>query len=159
MIVGTSTNCSTINGSDRAAREGQEDDEEILGTAMTCSSTGRSRARKNSSTLSTICGTGASRICTDGKSSMSCFPECRAPCTCQPATSDRGAGRPPGGGGFCRRGASYVSPSTPSLPLLCVVVVVVVVCVCAVWRVRCGTLKPPYVDSKHPRVHIQNVPV
>ena len=44
MIVGTSTNCSTINGSDRAAHEGQDDDEEIMGTSITCSATGKSRA-------------------------------------------------------------------------------------------------------------------
>ena len=42
MIVGTSANCSTINGSDRAAREGQDDDEEIMGTSITCSATGKS---------------------------------------------------------------------------------------------------------------------
>ena len=34
---------------------------------------------------------------------------------CGSATSSRGAGRFPGSGGFGRRGASFVSPSTPSL--------------------------------------------
>ena len=33
---------------------------------------------------------------------------------CGSATSSRGSGRVPGSGGFGRRGASYVSPSTPS---------------------------------------------
>ena len=97
MIVGTSTNCSTINGSDRAAREGQDDDEEIMGTLITCSATGKSKRRKNSSTLSTICGTGASRICTIGASSEGSSTKCRStrPCGC---TSTRSAGRIPGGG-------------------------------------------------------------
>ena len=43
-----------------------------FGTAMTCSLIGRSRARKNSSTVSTICGTRASRVCTTGQTSAMC---------------------------------------------------------------------------------------
>ena len=67
--VGTSTNCSTTCVSRRTAREGHID-EEILGTLITCSATGRSMRRKNSSALSTICGIGASRICTYGTSNL-----------------------------------------------------------------------------------------
>ena len=52
---------STICGSRRTAREGQ-DEHEILGTAMACSAIGRSKRRNASITLSTICGTGASSI-------------------------------------------------------------------------------------------------
>ena len=122
MIVGTSTNCSTINGSDRAAREGQDDDEEIMGTSITCSATGRSKRRKKSIALSTICGTGASRICTYGKSSIN-WLVCRATLTCQPATSDRGAGRPKTGRGVVRNFAvwcnSCSSPCTVLVPCFC----------------------------------------
>ena len=89
--VGTSTNCSTNCGSGRAAREGQDDDEEIMGTSITCSATGRSKRRKKSIALSTICGTGALRICTYGKSSINCSV-CRATYTCQPTTSEVLAG-------------------------------------------------------------------
>ena len=100
---------------------------------MTCSSTGRSRERKNSRTVSTICSTGASRVCTTGQTSAMCSTTCRTNTSCLPATSDRGAGRPPpgsssrlknsgwGGGGFCRRNASCSScPSSPALAFVCV---------------------------------------
>ena len=114
--VGTSTNCSTTCGSLRTAREGHED-EEIMGTSITCSGTGKSKRRKKSIALSTICGTGASRI-----SSMNCSV-CRATLTCQPATSDRGAGRLPAGRGVVRNFAvwcnSCSSPCTVLVPCFC----------------------------------------
>ena len=42
----------------RAAREGQDDDEEIMGTSITCSATGKSKRRKNSTSWFSLCGTG-----------------------------------------------------------------------------------------------------
>ena len=45
--VGTSTNCYADCGSGTKKRDGHGE-QEILGTAITCSATGRSRRRKNS---------------------------------------------------------------------------------------------------------------
>ena len=114
-IVGTSTNCSTACGALSTAREGH-DDEETLGTSITCSATGKSKRRKNSNTVSAICGARRSRICTNGQT---------FPMSCQPATSDRGAGRPRWGRGASRNVtccSSRASPG-PCRPLaLCAVV-------------------------------------
>ena len=49
---------------------------------------------------STFCGTGASRICRPGAETTVCSTTCRSKRPCQPATSGRGAGRPPWGGVF-----------------------------------------------------------
>ena len=49
------------------------------------------------SASSPVCGTGASRICTLGARSARCSTTCRCTRSCQPATSGRGAGRPPDG--------------------------------------------------------------
>ena len=109
--------------SGRTAREGQDDDEENMGTSIACSATGRSKRRKNSSTLSTNCGTGASRVCTAGQTSAICSTTCRTNTTCLPATSDRGAGKPPAGRGVVRNFAvwynSCSSPCTVLVPCFC----------------------------------------
>ena len=55
--IGTSTNGSAICGSRRTERE-EHEDEEIMGTSLTCSATGRSKRRKKYIALSTTCGTG-----------------------------------------------------------------------------------------------------
>ena len=111
--VGTSTNCSADCGSGIREREGHGE-QEILGTSITCSAIGRSRIRKVSATWSTICGTGRSRICTNGQTVPKSSTQCRSTHTCQPATSDRGAGWPPAGGGvfgiFAVKCVSYSSP-------------------------------------------------
>ena len=57
MIVGTSTNCSAVCGTERTVR-GQRDGVEILGTLITCSGTKESRAVRNVNSWSIICGTG-----------------------------------------------------------------------------------------------------
>ena len=57
----------------------------------------KSRIRKVSATSPTICGTGRSRICTNGQTEPRSSMTCRTTLPCLPATSDRGAGRPPPG--------------------------------------------------------------
>ena len=47
-------------------------EQENLGTSITCSATGKSKRRKKSIAQSTTCGTGASRICTNGERSTRC---------------------------------------------------------------------------------------
>ena len=76
MIVGTSTNCSAVCGTERTVR-GQRRGVEILGTSMTCSGTKESRAVRNDNSWSTICGTGASRICRRGAETTVCSKMCR----------------------------------------------------------------------------------
>ena len=115
--TGTSTSCSAIRGARRAVRE-KRDGHEILGTLMTCSGTGKSKRASTATGWSTICGTETSRIGNLGAPSASCSTVCRCTCTRPPRGSARLAGRVPGGGGFSRRGASYVSPSTPLSRLL-----------------------------------------
>ena len=111
--VGTSTNCSADCGSGTRERDGHGE-QEILGTSITCSATGRSKRRKKSIAQSTTCGTGASRICTNGARSAKCYTACR--CT-RPSvrTSSRGVGRV--GGGVIRPMASYNSSLSSSLAL------------------------------------------
>ena len=104
-IVGTSTSWSTSCVTRKAARIGTSKGR-ILGTSITCSGSGES-TRKNcsmSGNWSTTCGTGTSSAGT-GR----CPTTCRRTRDCQPATSDRGAGRPPWG-----RGASGTWPCSAS---------------------------------------------
>ena len=61
MIIGTSTNCSEVCGTERTVR-GQREGVEILGTSITCSGTKESRAVRNDNSWSTICGTGTTRV-------------------------------------------------------------------------------------------------
>ena len=96
--VGTSTNCSTILGRRHSTRRCETWSVEILGTAMTCWTTGRSRARKNSSTVSTICGTGSSRRGTRGTASTTCCTVRRCTRACGPRGTPRQGGREPWGG-------------------------------------------------------------
>ena len=97
---------------------------EILGTATACS-TGIcvSRSLQTSSSCSTVCGTRMSKIWTMGTRRRAA-PWCASgPVPAAPAAHpDRVAGNPgEGGGGFCRRGASYSSlyPSSRALSFLC----------------------------------------
>ena len=113
--VGTSTNCSTTCGAMSTAREGHED-EETLGTSLTCSATGKSKRRKNSNTVSITCGTGRSRICTNGQAFPTSSKKYRSTRSCQPATSDRGAIRPPGRKALPERGRVVLLVPLP-LPL------------------------------------------
>ena len=88
---------------------------------MTCAGTSMSNRLKTSKSCSTICGTGMSRTWTMGTTSSCSMVRCwiRA---CGPRGSPRQGGREPwGGGGSCRRGASYLSlcPSSPALSFLC----------------------------------------
>ena len=124
--VGTSTKCSANCGSGTRERDGQGE-QEILGTSITCSAIGKSRIRRTSVTESTIRSTGRSRICTNGARSPRSSMKCRTTSSCLPATSDRGAGRPPPGSfsrlkssGWCvgglpdlRRAVLLVPPPRP----------------------------------------------
>ena len=69
--------------------------------------------------MSTTCGTGASRICTNGASSAKCSAKCRPtrPCGC---TSTRSAGRIPRGSRVCPRRAWCSSRTSPSPALVTV---------------------------------------
>ena len=130
---GTSTHCSAVCGSLGTVRE-QRDDDEILGTAITCSGIGVSRCKSVATIWSTPCGTGMSRIWTMGTTSASCSMVRCWSCSSGHGGSPRQGGRePPGsssyklkstgwrGGGFCRRGASFLSscPSSPALAVFC----------------------------------------
>ena len=84
--VGTSTNCSTVCGSGTKERAGMTS-VRILGTAIW-----RSGTRNASNTWSTNCGTGVSRICTNGASSPRSSTTCRSTRPCG-RTSTRGVGR------------------------------------------------------------------
>ena len=55
------------------------------------------RGSKSSANWSIICGTGRSRICTNGQTEPRSSMTRRTTLSCLPATSDRGAGRPPPG--------------------------------------------------------------
>ena len=83
--------------SERKREREREREKEILGTSTTCSAIGKSRNRKVSVTSPTICGTRRSRICTNGQTEPGSSMTCRTTLSCLPATSDRGAGRPPPG--------------------------------------------------------------
>ena len=98
----------------------------ILGASITCSGTTVSSGRSTSTSWSTVCGTRASRICTMGTSSAGCSTVRRWIRSCGPGGSAKLAGLLPpgsssyklkssvwGGGGFCRRGASYSSCLLP----------------------------------------------
>ena len=85
--VGTSTNCSADCGSGIGEREGH-DEQEILGTSITCSAIGRSRICKASVTLSTVCGT------EDRGSARRAAPAAHVAPAAHP---DRVAGNRPGG--------------------------------------------------------------
>ena len=117
MIVGTSTNCSTINGSDRAAREGQDDDEEIMGTSITCSATGKSKRRKNSQHAVHHLRHGRIEDLHHRCKLRRILHEVplHTPCGC---TSTRSAGRIPGGSRVCPRKAWCSSRTSPSLALV-----------------------------------------
>ena len=137
----TSANCSAICVAARAARRGRGG-QEIMGTSITCSGTEMSKCLTASTSWSPDCGTGASRICTIGAKrtkSTICSTVCRWTRSCGPGGSARLAGRLPpgsssnklkstgwGGGGFCRRGASFLSscllPGPRRLLALCAVV-------------------------------------
>ena len=123
--VGISINCSTTHGLRRTVREGH-DDEETLGTSITCSAIGKSMRRKESVTLSTICGTVRSRICTNWQTIPMSSTKCRCTRSCQPATSDRGAGRPLGERRFRNVAVQCISclssPGPCHLRALCAVV-------------------------------------
>ena len=80
--VGTSTNLTAYCGSGIREREGHGE-QEILGTSITCSAIGRSRIRKASATQSTVCGTGRSRICTNGQTEPRSSMTCRSKHTCR----------------------------------------------------------------------------
>ena len=120
-IVGTSTNCSAICSALSTVRE-QREGVEIEGTSITCSGrTGSSTPRIfSTSNWSTICGMRASRTCTTGAEG-SCSATGRGNTTCVPCGSANEAGRVPGGGAFCRRGALYFTCSSTSLMAVAVV--------------------------------------
>ena len=90
--VGTSTNCSASCGSKRTVRCGMASCE-ILGTSINCSGTELSKSLSTSTSWSTICGTGTSRICTMGARSASCSTVCRWTRSCGPGGSTRPVGR------------------------------------------------------------------
>ena len=104
MIVGTSTNRSTTLRGRRRGQRFETRPREILGTAITCStSAGASIFRRKSTTRSPNCGTGTSRICTKGEKSTMCATVCRRTPSCG-RTSTRGVGR-----------AASTSPSSSSV--------------------------------------------
>ena len=72
-------------------------EEEIWGTAITCSGTEVSRCLKASTSCSPDCGTGTSRICTMGAKSESCSTVCRCTRSCGLGGSPRQGGRDPPG--------------------------------------------------------------
>ena len=120
--VGTSTNCSAICGALSTVRQ-QREGNEISGTSMTCS-TGvcvsmSLKMLKMSTNCSPICGTGASRICTNGASWAICSAKCRPTRPCG-FTSTRSAGRIPGGSRVCPRRAWCSSRTSPTPALVTV---------------------------------------
>ena len=73
MIVGTSTNCSTVCSAKRTRLRGGRGVDEILGTSIACSGIGKSRCRHASTSWFSLCGTGTSSDGTTGGLSTICY--------------------------------------------------------------------------------------
>ena len=81
--VGTSINCSAFCGRRWSTKRCGILSREILGTSVTCSTdVCVSMSFKISASCSPICGTGISRICTNGQTSTMCSKVCRRTCSC-----------------------------------------------------------------------------
>ena len=95
MIVGTSTNCSAVCTTGTLLRRQRRDEDEILGTSIACSGMCKSRCRHASTSWSTPCGPGMSRIYTMGTTSANCSTVRCWTRSCGSRGSPRQGGREP----------------------------------------------------------------